>query len=167
MKVPRSNAGEEKMTADPEIQAPLHTIVTASRELSANDIAAFTALSGDGSPVHCDAEFAKRGHFGGIIAHGTLVLAVAQGLMVSSGIFRDFIAFLGLTWRMKEAVRPGDTLHVEFAINSRRTSRTDPQREIVELGFRVINQFAATVGEGSWTQLFAVQQVAGRETTKP
>jgi acyl dehydratase len=157
----------KQMTADPETQAPLHTIVTAPRVLSADDIATYSALSGDRSPIHCDAEFAKRSHFGGIIAHGTLVLAVAQGLMVSSGIFRDSIAFLGLTWRMKGPVRPGDTLHVEFAVNSRRPSRTDPRHEIVELSFRVINQFTATVGEGSWTQLFPVQQIAGRETTKP
>jgi acyl dehydratase len=153
------------MMAYPQNQASAHTIVTVSRVLSADDITAFSALSGDRSSVHCDPEFAKRSHFGGVVAHGTLVLAVAQGLMVSSGIFDDSIAFLELTWRIKDAVRPGDTLHVEVTVNSRRASRTDAAREVVEFGFRVINQLAATVGEGSWTQLFAAQSAVDSNTS--
>jgi acyl dehydratase len=155
-----------RMIVYPENQTSAHIIVTSSRVLSADDIATFNMLSCDRSQVHCDAEFAKRSHFGGIVAHGTLVLAVAQGLMVSSGVFRGSIAFLGLTWRMKEAVRPGDTLHVEVAVNSRRTSRTYPTREVVEFSFHVINQLAATVGDGSWTQLFAVQSIADNTPNK-
>jgi acyl dehydratase len=157
--VPRRGWRTEMM-AYRENLTSARTIITASRVLSADDIATFSTLTCDRSPVHRDAEFAKRSPFRGIVAHGTLVLAIAQGLMVSSGVFQDSIAFLGLTWRMREAVRPGDTLHVEVAVKSRCISRTDQAREIVEFGFYVINQLATTVGEGSWTQLFATQSVA-------
>ncbi|WP_458097162.1 MaoC family dehydratase [Roseomonas sp. WA12] len=47
-----------------------------SRTISAADIAAFAALSGDDDPVHVDAAFAERTVFGRIIAHGALVMGL-------------------------------------------------------------------------------------------
>jgi acyl dehydratase len=47
-----------------------------SRTISAADIAAFAALSGDDDPVHVDAAFAARTAFGRIIAHGALVMGL-------------------------------------------------------------------------------------------
>jgi acyl dehydratase len=74
---------------------------------------------------------------------GPLVLTVVQGLMVRSGIFGDgALAFLALTWRMIEAVHPGDTLNVHATVQSQRESRKDPSRGIVEFAFRVFNQRA-------------------------
>jgi acyl dehydratase len=55
---------------------------------------------------------------------------------------------------MIEAVHPGDTLNVHATVQSQRESRKDPSRGIVEFAFRVFNQRGATVGEGSWAQLF-------------
>ncbi|MFC0386103.1 MaoC family dehydratase [Muricoccus vinaceus] len=44
--------------------------------ISLADIAAFAELSGDHDPLHVDADFAARTSFGGIIAHGALVMGL-------------------------------------------------------------------------------------------
>jgi acyl dehydratase len=137
-----------------EDHEPGHAMITASRRLVAEDVIAFSELSGDWLPIHSDAEFAKQSVFGKIVAQGTLVLTVAHGLLVRSGIFDGSTAFLGLTWKMNEPVCPGDTLHVEIVIKSRRKSRSKPTRGIVEFDFGVINQHGAKVGKGTWTQQF-------------
>jgi acyl dehydratase len=139
-----------------EDHEPGSATTTASRTIFAHDISAFTQFSGDWHPIHADVEYAKRSAFGGIVAHGPLVLTVAHGLMARSGIFDEGAAvFLGLTWRMTEPVRPDDTLHVQVVVHSRRESRKDPSRGIVEFAFRVINQHGVMVGEGIWSHLFA------------
>ncbi|MBR0642945.1 MaoC family dehydratase [Plastoroseomonas hellenica] len=48
------------------------------RGLSAEDIAAFAALSGDDDPVHVDEEFAAGTAFGRCIAHGAHVMALVS-----------------------------------------------------------------------------------------
>ena len=49
------------------------------REIGSRDVAMFAALTGDHHPVHFDPEWAARGPFGGLIAHGLLVLSCAAG----------------------------------------------------------------------------------------
>lgn len=47
-----------------------------TRTITAADIAAFAAISGDDDPVHVDEEFARRSAFGRCIAHGALVMGL-------------------------------------------------------------------------------------------
>jgi acyl dehydratase len=124
-----------------EDQEPGGTTTTASRTLSEQNIEAFAQLSGDRHPIHTDAAYAKQRGHDDIIAHALLVLTVAQGLTGGSGIFGDgALAFLALTWRMIEAVYPGDTLNVHATVQSQSESCKDPSRGIVEFAFRVFNQ---------------------------
>lgn len=135
---------------------PGHTTITASRTIADADIAAFSALSGDNHPLQTDADYARRSRFGGIVAHGPLVLTIAHGLMARCGLFADVDgAFLGLTWRMRAPARPGDTLRVRVTVESRRDSRGDAGRGVVEFRFAAINQNSAVVGDGTWSHLFA------------
>ena len=50
--------------------------VTVTREM----IRQFADLTGDHTPVHVDEDFAKKSHFGGIVAHGLFGLALTDGL---------------------------------------------------------------------------------------
>ncbi|WP_159992845.1 MaoC/PaaZ C-terminal domain-containing protein [Roseomonas sp. 18066] len=61
-----------------------------SRALSAADIVAFAALSGDDDPVHVDAEFARSTVFGRCIAHGAHVMALVSA--ASSKMSRRAVA---------------------------------------------------------------------------
>ena len=53
---------------------------SANRTITANDIDAFTLLSGDTNPLHSDEKFASQTQFGTRIAPGALILSIATGL---------------------------------------------------------------------------------------
>jgi acyl dehydratase len=49
-------------------------LVVPARRISAQDIESYASLTGDYNPLHLDAEFAARTHFGHPIVYGTLLL---------------------------------------------------------------------------------------------
>ena len=102
-----------------------------ARTITETDVVTFAAFSGDHSPLHTDEEFAKTTQFGGRIFHGPGVFAVATGLESRLGIKEGTaIAFLGMTWSLKAAVRIGDTIHVHERVAAVR-STGKPDRGIV------------------------------------
>ena len=90
------------------------TFHTRSRTVTEADIVAFAGLSGDFNSLHVDAEYGKTTPFGQRIAHGLLVLSIASGLMVQTGITSDsVIAFYGIDkLRFVKPVFIGDTITV-------------------------------------------------------
>ncbi len=52
--------------------------VTRARTITETDIVNFAALTGDWYPLHTDIEYAKKGPFGERIAHGLLILSIAN-----------------------------------------------------------------------------------------
>lgn len=52
-----------------------------SHLITAEDVAQFADLTGDHHPQHVDPEYAARGPFGGLAAHGMFVVSLAMGLM--------------------------------------------------------------------------------------
>jgi len=125
--------------------------VTRSRTITEADVVAFAGLSGDFNPLHTDEEFAKRSMFGARIAHGLLGLSIASGLINQTGIGEGtVIAFLGMTWTFKGALRLGDTITVRQRVADRReTSKKD--RGILRMAVSVINQHGEVVQEGEHT----------------
>jgi 3-hydroxybutyryl-CoA dehydratase len=110
---------------------------TPAREVSAADVEAFAALTGDEHPQHTDPSWAAGSRFGEQIAHGLLVLSFASGLMpfdpervvalrrVADAVF-------------KAPVRIGDTVHVDGSITALR--EIDDSTGLVECRWRVLNQ---------------------------
>ena len=76
---------ERPMSFD-ELQ-PGQAFTAGPRSINRADIDAFTALSGDATALHSDENYARTTPFGGIVAHGALVLSVATGLAYQIGIF--------------------------------------------------------------------------------
>jgi 3-hydroxybutyryl-CoA dehydratase len=121
---------------------------SAARTVTAADIAAYAAFSGDFNPIHVDATYAATTPFGGVIAHGMGVLGIATGLAVSAPPVRT-IALLGIReWAFQEAVKPGDTLHLESSILEK-TLKAKGRRGEVVWRRRVINQHGRCVQEGT------------------
>lgn len=114
---------------------------TAARTVTEADIVNFAGISGDYNAVHTDEEYNRSLELGGRFAHGVLTLAILTGLNDRTGVFEGTIlAFLGMNkLSFKKYVRPGDTIHAEVEILSKRESKK-PGRGIVTSRFTGVNQ---------------------------
>jgi acyl dehydratase len=93
------------------------TLVTAGRTITETDIVSFAGLSGDYNQMHVDVEYSADGEFGQRVAHGLLVLSVAVGLIVQSGLVeRTVLAFRELEWKFSRPVYIGDTVRARIEI---------------------------------------------------
>lgn len=116
---------------------------TPGRTVEAADIINFAGVSADWNPLHTNEEFAKK-VFGGRIAHGLLVLAIASGLSARRGSIANtedtIIAFLGMNnLRFLSPTKIGDTIRLEEEILAKReTKKAD--RGIVIYKWVVKNQ---------------------------
>jgi acyl dehydratase len=129
--------------------------VSPARTITEADLVNFAGISGDFNPLHTDEEFAKETQFGGRIFHGPGVFAVATGLESRLGIKEGTaIAFLGMTWNLKGAVRIGDTIRVEQSVAGMRESSSKPDRGIVTFDVQVKNQRGEVCHEGQWFVMF-------------
>ena len=117
-----------------------------TRTITAADIAAFAAISGDDDPVHVDEEAARRTAFGRCIAHGALVMGLlsttasmmsrrsvargAPGTPVSAGYDRI---------RFTRPVFAGETLTARYTIEE-----VDAARARTRARLEVVNQDGQT-----------------------
>lgn len=95
------------------------------RSLSAADIAAFAALSGDDDPVHVDEAFARTTAFGRCIAHGAHVMGLvsaASSLMsrraVAAGCRGTPVSAGYDRIRFTHPVFAGDTLTARYTVEA-------------------------------------------------
>ena len=133
------------------------------RTVTETDIVMFAGLSGDYNPLHTNEEFSKQTDFGGRIAHGPLVYAIAAGLLFQLHLYDDtLIAFLGFEdLRFTKPVRAGDTIHARITVlEKRETSR--PERGIMKRRLHVLNQRGEVVQEA--VQAFLLQRKPPEET---
>jgi 3-hydroxybutyryl-CoA dehydratase len=129
------------------------SLVTSGRTITEADIVNFAALSGDWTSIHTDAEFAKGIMFGERIAHGALVLSIATGLAVRSGVIEGtVIAFRELTWKYSGVVKIGDTVRVRLQIAEKKAMPRLGGGSVL-MNVEVINQRDETVQRGTWTML--------------
>ena len=134
---------------------------TSARTISEADIVMFAGLSGDYNPLHTDEEYCKKTQFGGRIAHGPLVYAIAAGLLFQLHLYDDtIIAFLGFeNLRFTKPVKPGDTIHARVKVLEKsETSRQD--RGIMKRQLQVLNQRGEVVQEGVQAFLLKRQPAA-------
>jgi len=129
--------------------------ITPARTITDADVTNFAGISGDYNPLHTDEEFAKKTQFGGRIFHGPGVFAIATGLESRLGIKEGTaIAFLGMTWNLKAAVKIGDTIHVEQTVAAVRPSSSKPDRGVVTFDVSVLNQRNEVCQDGQWLVMF-------------
>ena len=90
---------------------------------------------------HVDPEQARHSIFGEVVASGIYTLAIWRAL--DHEISGDIAWICGIAWedvRWPLAVRAGDVLRARAEVLSKRESRSDPGRGIVETGYSLINQ---------------------------
>ena len=105
------------------------------------------ALRYDPQPFHIDVEAAARSQYGGLIASGFHTLSQSFRMMLQQGIFAECsMGSPGMDeLRWLAPVRPGDTLHMEGEVIEARPSSSKPDRGIVKVDYRAVNQRGETV----------------------
>jgi 3-hydroxybutyryl-CoA dehydratase len=133
-------------------------IVSPGRTITEADVLAFAGISGDFNSIHTDAEYARGTPFGQRVAHGLLILSIASGLAVRTGVMEGtVIAFRELgKWKFSLPVFIGDTIHVVLTVEeSKRLPRLGGGSLV--LGVQVVNQEQEIVMKGQWTVLVQSQ----------
>lgn len=125
-----------------EFESPARTVTEA-------DIVAFAGLSGDYNPLHVNEEYCRTTIFGGRIAHGPLIYAIAAGLLFQLHLYDDtLIAFLGFeSLKFTKPVKPGDTIHARIKVLEKRET-SNPDRGVMKRRLEVLNQRGEVVQEG-------------------
>jgi oxepin-CoA hydrolase/3-oxo-5,6-dehydrosuberyl-CoA semialdehyde dehydrogenase len=120
------------------------SVETASRLVTLEDVSHFAEFTGDTFYAHTDeAAAAANPLFGGIVAHGYLVLSLAAGLFVDPAP-GPVLANTGLDrLRFTKPVKPGDTIRAILTCQSK-VSRTPEQGE-VRWDVQVLDQDDVTV----------------------
>jgi 3-hydroxybutyryl-CoA dehydratase len=133
-------------------------IITPARTITESDINIFAGLSGDYNQIHTDAEFSKSSPFGQRVAHGLLVLSIASGLAMRTGVLEGtVIAFREINgWKFTRPTYIGDTIHVILEV-----LETKPLPRLggglVVISLDVNNSKAEIVMKGTWTVLVAMK----------
>ncbi|MHB1162718.1 MAG: MaoC/PaaZ C-terminal domain-containing protein [Chloroflexota bacterium] len=126
---------------------------TAARTVTESDVMLYAGLTGDYHPNHTDDETARRGAFGARVAHGLLVIGIANGLLYRCGLLDpSSLALLGVTWRFRAPVKLGDTVRVRMRISEMRPT-SKPDRGIVTRAVQVVNQNGVVISEGDLTSM--------------
>jgi 3-hydroxybutyryl-CoA dehydratase len=73
-----------------------NTLPSVVKTITQGQLQEYAQASGDFNPLHLDAEFATSTQFGGIIAHGMLILAFISEMMLSA---------FGLAWLESGALK--------------------------------------------------------------
>lgn len=129
------------------------TILTAGRTVTEADIVHFAGLSGDYNAIHTDAQVAAAGPFGQRIAHGLLVLSIATGLAVQSGLIEGtVIAFRELDWKFSQPVLIGDTVRARLEIVEKKPLPRLGGGNIT-MKVSVLNQKDEVAHRGNWVML--------------
>ncbi len=106
------------------------SVTTGSREVTKEDVDHFATFTGDTFYAHTDPVAAAANPlFGGIVAHGYLILSLAAGLFVDPDP-GPVLANTGLDrLRFTKPVKPGDSIHVVLTCKEK-TPRTAEQGEV-------------------------------------
>ena len=119
------------------------------RKITAADVLAFAALTGDKHPIHYDDEYAKATRFGRPIVHGLHLMALTAlgATRMSQQLEQSMVAMLEQQARFQKPVFKDDTLRPLFEIESIE-HRPGGEWGTLAIKVRLINQRDETVLEG-------------------
>ena len=116
------------------------------RTMTEADIVLHAGQTGDFYPHHMDAEFCATQPFGQRIAHGTLILAVAVGMLASGDINEAAMTYGYEAIRFIRPVFIGDTITAHASIAEKREYRKNPENYgLVDEKVEVLNQHGEIV----------------------
>jgi acyl dehydratase len=120
------------------------------RTVTETDFVMHSALSGDWTELHTNAEYAENEEFGERIAHGPMTFVQATGFVYRTGIVeRTAIAFLGMNYMdLPEPVYIGDTLSLTIEVTETKDLDSREDAGLVVLDTEMTNQDDTVVFQG-------------------
>ncbi|MBG9390466.1 MaoC/PaaZ C-terminal domain-containing protein [Caenimonas aquaedulcis] len=104
----------EDLVVGEEFRSPTRTIAE-------YDLYVFAGLTGDLTDFHISTEAAKQSAFGQRVAHGMLLISIANGLYNRIGITDETgLALAGVEWRFVAPGFIGDTIHLIASVSQKR-----------------------------------------------
>jgi 3-hydroxybutyryl-CoA dehydratase len=119
-----------------------------SRTVTAADIEAFAAVSGDTNPVHLDDAYAARTRFGRRIAHGALVASYVSNV-IGNQLPGEGTIYLSSSLRFLKPTFVGDTVTATATVKAARE-----EKSIYTLEVAVTNQRGEAVCAGEAVVLY-------------
>ena len=86
-------------------------------QISQEQINDWAELIGDFNPIHVDEEHAAQTDFEGTIAHGTMVLALCEGLVIRE-LGEDWVRGGSIKVRFVSPAKPGDDVKVSGVLKN-------------------------------------------------
>lgn len=131
-------------------------ITSVSRTVTESDIVNFAGVSGDFTQIHTDAEFSRTTPFGQRVAHGLLVMSIASGLAMRTGVLEGTVlAFREINeWKFSRPVFIGDTVYVVMTVTETKAVARLGGGSVI-LALEVRNRRGEIVMKGTWTVLVA------------
>lgn len=117
MEPPHATSEPDYMENTPISELNVGDQAQLSRQVTAQDIKAFAALSGDVNPIHLDDAFAKQSSFGSRIAHGhfcTMLITTVIGTQLPG----PGTIYRGQEYKFHNPAFIGDTLTVKVTIDT-------------------------------------------------
>ncbi|WP_043829391.1 MaoC family dehydratase [Muricoccus aerilatus] len=132
---------------------------TGTHIVTAEEIAAFAALTRDHHPLHTDEAYCRSRGFPAVIAHGLFGLSLMEGLKTELRLYESTsIASLG--WdkvRFRAPVFAGDELHLRMRFTAKRPSR-NPGRGVVTEFLELLNARGEVVIEAEHASLILARR---------
>ncbi|MGH7904825.1 MAG: MaoC family dehydratase, partial [Candidatus Dormibacteraceae bacterium] len=125
---------------------------TRGRTISDADLTAFSGLSGDFNPLHVDEEHAGAGHFGGRVAHASLVSGLAIGLGSMDVPLCATVGLVGMSWKFHLPVKPGDTIRSRWRL-VRKRAVANPRWGLAVWEVEVLDQRGGVAAQGEVARL--------------
>ena len=112
-----------------------------TRTITEADNVGFSVATLNPAPLHIDADFASTTEFGQPLVNSLLTLGIVVGISVHELTHGTTVANLGFeTVTFPAPVFHGDTIHVESEITAVSASKSKPDRGIVTIEHRGLNQ---------------------------
>jgi acyl dehydratase len=109
-------------------------LTSASRTITAQDIADYCELSGDHNPLHKDDEWVRENTpFEQRIAHGLLVLGASSGTPCPELDALLIVAYLSESRNFKAPTYPGESIVTTWEVVENRPSKSKPDQGLVRL----------------------------------
>lgn len=128
-----------------------------SKTITESDIVAYAGITGDFNPAHIDEEQAKKGVFGGRVAHGMLSAGLISAVL-GTKMPGEGTVYLSQSLKFCSPVRVGDTVTADCVVDE----ILNKEKGIYRIHTACVNQDGVTVIDGEAVVKYLPEDKAGQ-----